>query len=136
VKRSGWVISGGVDQVERTMRALASLRVAAQGFQLDLVRQFKREVDATSSTETLQEAVGDALAEILDSPGRMVRTRGQALADMTLFTAALSSLVVVSWVSVEYVAAFVRSVQGHRPSTDLFGLVGGVVMTGFALSAG
>jgi hypothetical protein len=37
---------------------------------------------------------------------------------------------------VEYVAAFVRSVQGNRPSADLFGRVGGVVMTGFALSAG
>jgi hypothetical protein len=135
-KRYGWVVSGGADQVERTMRALAGLRAAAQGFQLDLVRQFKREVDATSSTDYLQDAVGDALAEILDSAGRPVRTRAQALADVGLFTAALSSLVVVSWVSVEYVAAFVRSVQGNRPSADLFALVGGVVMTGFALSAG
>jgi hypothetical protein len=136
LKRHGWVISGGADQVERTMRAIAGLRAAAQGFQLDLVRQFKREVDATSGTDYLQDAVGDALTEILDSAGRPVRTRAQALADMGLFTAALSSLVVVSWVSVEYVAAFVRSVQGNRPSADLFGLVGGVVMTGFALSAG
>jgi hypothetical protein len=136
LKRYGWVISGGVDQVERTMRALAGLRAAAQGFQLDLVRQFKREVDATSSSESLQDAVGDTLAEILDSAGWPVRTRAQALADMSLFTAALSSLVAVSWVSVEYVAAFVRSVQGDRPSADLFGLAGGVVLTGFALSAG
>jgi hypothetical protein len=136
LKRYGWVISGGADQVERTMQALAGLRAAAQGFQLDLVRQFKREVAATSGSENLQNAVGDALAEILGSAGRPVRTRAQALADMGLFTAALSSLVVVSWVSVEYVAAFVRSVQGNRPSGDLFGLVGGVVLTGFALSAG
>ena len=136
LKRYGWVISGGADQLERTMRALAGLRAAAQGFQLDLVRQFKREVDATSNSEHLQAAVRDALAEFLDSAGRSVRTRAQALADMGLFTAAFSSLVVVSWVSVEYVAAFVRSVQGNRPSADLFGLVSGVVMTGFGLSAG
>jgi hypothetical protein len=136
LKRYGWIISGGADQVERTMRALAGLRAAAQGFQLDLVRQFKQAVDATGSSENLQDAVGDALAEILDSTGRPVRTRAQALADMAVFSAALSSLVVVSWVSVEYVAAFVRSVQGNRPSADLFGLLGGVVMTGFALSAG
>jgi hypothetical protein len=37
---------------------------------------------------------------------------------------------------VEYVAAFARSVQGSRPSADLFALASGVVMTGFALSAG
>jgi hypothetical protein len=136
LKRYGWVISGGADQVERTMRALAGLRAAAQGFQLDLVRQFKREVDATGSSENLQDAVDDALAEILDSAGQPVRTRAQALADMGLFTAAFSSLVMVSWVSVKYVAVFVRSVQGNRPSADLLGMVGGVVMTGFALSAG
>jgi hypothetical protein len=136
LKRYGWVISGGADQVERTMRALTSLRAAAQGLQLDLVRQFKREVDTTSHSENLQAAVRDALAEFLDLAGRSVRTRAQALADMGLFTAALSSLVVVSWVSVEYVAAFVRSVQGNRPSADLFNLVSGVVMTSFGLSAG
>jgi hypothetical protein len=42
----------------------------------------------------------------------------------------------VSWVSVEYVAAFVRDLQGNRPAANLFALVSGVVMTGFALSAG
>ena len=154
LKRYGWVISAGADQVERTVGALAGLRAAAQSFQLDLVRQFKREIDATSNSENLQAAVRDALAEILDSAGqvdgtmarwlgrrqagerRPVRTRAQALADMCLFTAALALLVAVSWVSVEYVAAFVRSVQGGRPSADLFGLVSGVVLTGFALSAG
>jgi hypothetical protein len=137
LKRYGWVISGGADQVERTMRALSGLRAAAQGFQLDLVRQFKREVDTTSASENLQAVVGDVLADLLDSPERApLRSRAQALADMGLFTAAFSSLVVVSWVSVEYVAAFVRNVQGNRPSADLFGLVSGVVMTGFAVSAG
>jgi hypothetical protein len=154
LKRYGRVISGGADQVERTVRALAALRAAAQSFQLDLVSQFKREIDATSSSENLQAAVRDALAEILDSAGqvdgtrarwldrrelrdrRPVRTRAQALADMCLFTVALALLVAVSWVSVEYVAALVRSVQDGRPSADLFGLVSGMVMTGFALSAG
>ncbi len=154
LKRYGGVISGGPDQVERTMRALAGLRAAAQSFQLDLVLQFKREIEATSRSENLQAAVRDALAELLDSAGqvdgtrarwllrrengerRPVRTRAQALADMCLFTVALALLVAVSWVSVEYVAAFVRGVQGGRPSADLFGLVSGVVMTGFALSAG
>ena len=67
----GWVISGGPDQVERTVRVLSSLRTAAQSFQLDLVHQFKRETDATSSSQNLQAAVRDALAEILDS-GRQV----------------------------------------------------------------
>src|SRR5205823_2006387 len=51
LKRYSWVISGGADQVERTTRSLAGLRAAAQGFQLDLVRQFKREVGATSGSE-------------------------------------------------------------------------------------
>jgi hypothetical protein len=154
LKRYGWVISGGVDQVERTVRALAHLREAAQSFQLDLVRQFKREVDATRNSENLQAAVRDALAEILDSTSpvdgtagrwldrlqarerRPLRTRAQALTDLGLFTAALILLVAVSWVSVEYVAAFVRDVQGNRTAADLFALVSGVVMTGFALSAG
>lgn len=136
LKRHGWVTSGGADQVERTMRMLAGLKTAAQGFQLDLVGQFKREVDAISSSDSLQAALRDVLAGISELAGQPVRTRSQALADMALFTTALSSLVVVSWVSVEYMAAFVRSVQGNRPSADLFGLVGGVVMTGFALSAG
>jgi hypothetical protein len=137
-KRYGWLISGGADQVERTVRALSRLRTAAQGFHLDLVHQFKREVDATSSSENLQAAVHDALRGILDlGPARRpVRTRAQALADMSLFTAALGLVVLVSWVSVDYVAAFVRSVQGNRPSANLFALVSGVVLTGFALSSG
>jgi hypothetical protein len=154
LKRYGWLTSGGADQVERTVRALSGLRAAAQGFHLDLVHQFKREVDATGSSENLQAAVRDALSEVLES-GRQVhstmepwvarfmarerrplRTRSQALTDMGLFTAALALLVGVSWVSVEYVAAFVRSVQGDRPSGDLFALASGVIMTGFALSAG
>ena len=154
LKRYGWVVSGGPDQVERTMRALAGLQAAAQGFQVDLVLRFKREIEVTSRSENLQGAVREALAEILDSasqadgtlarwldrrdPGerRPVRTRAQALSDMCLFTVALALLVAVSWVSVEYVAAFARSVQSGRPSADLFGLASGVVMTGFALSGG
>jgi hypothetical protein len=137
-KRYGWLISGGADQVERTVRALSRLRTAAQGFHLDLVQQFKREVDATSSSENLQAAVQDALSQILDlGPGRRpIRTRPQAMADMSLFTAALGLVVLVSWVSVDYVAAFVRSVQGNRPSANLFALASGVVLTGFALSSG
>lgn len=154
LKRYGWIVSGGADQVERTVRALAGLRVAAQSFQLDLVLRFKQEIEATSRSENLQAAVRDALAEILESAGRLeaskgqwlhrrengerwpVRTRAQVLADMGLFSVALALLVGVSWVSVEYVAAFVRSVQGGRPSADLYARVGGVVLTGFTLSAG
>jgi hypothetical protein len=137
LKRYGWVISGGADQVERTMRALAGLRGAAQSFSVDLVRQFKREVETTSAAENLQAAAGNVLVELLSSSERpKIRSRAQALADMSLFTAAFSSLVAVSWVSVEYVGAFVRNVQGHRPSADLFGVFSGVVMTGFTVSAG
>lgn len=154
LKRNGWIASEGGDRVERTMRALARLRAAAQGFQLDLVHQFRREVDSTSTSENLQAAVRDALTEILESARqvhgtmewwvvrlharerRPVRTRAQALADMCVFTTALGLVVVVSWASVEYVAAFTRSVQGDRPSASLLALVTGVVMTGFALSSG
>jgi hypothetical protein len=154
LKRYGWAISGGADQVERTERALLRLRVAVQSFHLDLVHQFKREVDSTSSSDHLTAAVGDALVEALDlarqadsalergtdrtraRERRPVRTRAQALSDMCLFTVAFASLVVASWVSVEYVAAFVRSVQGGRPAADLFALASGVVLTGFALAAG
>jgi hypothetical protein len=136
------------------VRALAGLRVAAQSFQLDLVLRFKQEIEATSRSENLQAAVRDALAEILEAAGRLdaskgqwlhrrengerrpVRTRAQVLADMGLFSMALALLVGVSWVSMEYVAAFVRSVQGGRASADLYARVGGVVLTGFTLSAG
>lgn len=131
-----WATSQGADQVERMERALVRLKATVQGFQVDLVHQFKREVDATSSSEDLATAIQDALFDTLDSARRPLRSRAQALADLALFTAALGLLVVVSWVSVEYVAAFVRGVQGNRPSADLFALVSGVVLTGFALSAG
>ena len=149
----GWLISGGTEQIGRTVRTLSHLRAEAQSFPLELVHQFKREVEATSSSENLQAAVRDTLAEILES-GRQVgaveswvdrlqargrrpiRTRAQALAHMSLFTTALGLVVLVSWVSVEYVAAFVRGVQGNRPSASLFALISGVVMTAFALAAG
>lgn len=154
LQRYGWAVSGGADQIERTMRALTRLREAAQSFQLDLVHQFRREVDATRSSQNLQAAVRDALTEILDSAGRVdgtvarwfdrlqvgerrpLRTRAQVVGDIGLSTVTLMLLVVVSRVSVEYVAAYVRDAQGNRPAADLFGLVSGVVMTGFALSAG
>jgi hypothetical protein len=114
---------------------------------------FKREIEATSRSENLQSAVRDALAEILESAGqveakvrwlhrrengerRPVRTRAQALADMCLFAVALALLLGVSLVSAEYIAAFVRGVQGGRASAAIFALASGVVMTGFALSVG
>jgi hypothetical protein len=154
LQRYGWVISHASDQVERTERALHHLRAAVQGFHLDLVYQFKREVDATSSSENLAAVVREALTETLDlarpvhgtlerqidriqgRERRPIRTRSQAVADMGLFTVTLVLLVAVSWVSVEYVAAFVRDVQGNRTAADLFALASGVVMTGFALAAG
>jgi hypothetical protein len=154
LQRYGWVISQASDQVERTERALHRLRAAIQSFHLDLVHQFKREVDATSSSENLAAVVREALTETLESARpvhralerqidriqgrerRPIRSGAQALADMGFFTTALVLLVVVSWVSVEYVAAFVREVQGARLSAGLIALVSGVVMTGFALAAG
>jgi hypothetical protein len=143
--RLGWNSSPDADQVGRAERALDRLRLAVQNFQLDLVHQFKREVEATSRSDSLAAVIQDAIKETLESAEldrvrgrdhRLVRTRAQAAADMGLLTASFGLLVAVSWVSVEYLAAFVRSVQRDRPSGEVFALVSGVVMTGFALSAG
>lgn len=145
--------SQDADQMGRAEQALNRLRLAAQNFQLDLVHQFKREVEATSRSDTLAAVIQDAIKETLESAGRVVgelawldrvhgrdyrpvRTRAQAVADMGLLTASFGLLVAVSWVSVEYLAAFVRSVQRDRPSGEVFALVSGVVLTGFTLSAG
>jgi hypothetical protein len=138
LKRYGWAISRGADQVERTERALNRLRAAVQHFHLDLVHQFKREVEAASSSEDLPATIRDAITEALDSARlrRPIRTRAQALADLCIFTAAFVLLVAVSWVSVEYVAGFVRSVHGDRSSANVFALASGVVITGFALAGG
>jgi hypothetical protein len=153
ILRLGWAFSQDADQVGRTERALERLRIAVQNFHLDLVHQFKREVEATSRSETLAGVIKDAIKETLESAAqvvgtlawldrihgrdyRPVRTRAQAVADMGLLTASFGLLVAVSWVSVEYLAAFVRSVQRDRPSGEVFALVSGVVMTGFTLSAG
>nr|AUN36798.1 hypothetical protein [uncultured bacterium] len=141
------------DQVSRTERALERLRVAVQNFHLDLVHQFKREIDSASRSDTLASTIQDAIAESLDSTRQMgsllarldriqaqvyrpVRTRAQAAADMGLMTASLGLLVAVSWVSVEYLAAFVRSAQRDRPSGEVFALVSGLVLTGFTLATG
>jgi hypothetical protein len=154
LKRYGWALTQGADQVQRTERSLVRLSAAVQSFHLDLVHQFKKEVEATGNSQNLANAVRDAITETLDSARqvdgtlerrmdrlqlrerRPIRTRAQALAELSILTAALVLLVAVSWVSVEYVAAFVRGVQGDRPSGDLFALASGVFMTGFALAAG
>jgi hypothetical protein len=151
--RLGRTFSQDPEQMGRTERALDRLRFAVHNFQLDLVHQFKREVDVISRSESLAAAIQDAVTETLESARqvgglvvrldriqaqvrRPVRTRAQAAADMGLFTASFGLLVAVSWVSVEYLAAFVRSVQRDRPSAEVFAVVSGIVLTGFALSAG
>jgi hypothetical protein len=154
LQRYGGAISQASDQVERTERALLHLRAAAQSFQLNLVHQFKQEIETAGSSSNLLAAVRDAMADVLDSARqvdvgserwidrfqsrerRPIRTRSQALADMCLFTAAMGLLVTVSWVSIEYVAGFIRSVQGNRASSEVFAIASGVLMTAFALSTG
>jgi hypothetical protein len=154
VRQGGWALSQREAQIERTARSLERLRAATGSFQLNLVDQFKREVETASGSDNLLAAVRDSIDEILDSartpdggseawigrfPGRErrpVRTSTQAVAEMSLYTASLAALVAVSTVSGRYVAAFVRDVQGDRPSADLLALVSGVVLTGFSLSVG
>ena len=150
----GWAFHQRADQLDRTERAFARLKASVGSFQLDLVHQFKRAIEATGGSEELAAAVRDAVTQIVESPRqvdsavgrrlnllqdedlRPVRTRPQALAEMTLFTAILASLVAVSWVSGQYVAAFARGVQGDRQSAELFALVSAIVMTGFGLATG
>jgi hypothetical protein len=151
---SGWAFHQRAEQIERTERAFARLQATVDNFQLDLVHQFKRAVETISDSQELAAAIRDAITQTLDSARRVdgtlerrfdllqiresrpIRTRSQSVAEMGLFTAALASLVAVSWGSGQYVAAFVRDVQGDRSSADLLALVSGVVMTGFGISAG
>jgi hypothetical protein len=140
--------------VERTERALERLHAGIASFHLNLVQQFKREVDPAGSSDELLAAIRDAMNSILESssrvggtlarslggldPGRRLplRSRAQAVGDITLSSAALLSLGAVSWLSERYLAAFTRAVQGERQSAELLGLLSGVLMTGVGVSAG
>ncbi len=154
VEPNGWAFHQRAEQIDRTERAFARLKSAVANFHLDLVHQFKCEVDAVGTSEDLAIAVRDAVGQIFDSVHRLdgtigrrldllrlrelppVRTRSQALAEMSLYTGLLAAMVATGWLSVQYVAVYLRSVQGDRPSADLLELVSGVVLTGFALSSG
>jgi hypothetical protein len=154
LRREGWAVTAAAQQVERTERALERLHAGIASFHLNLVQQFKREVDPAGNSDELLTAIRDAMNSILESPNRVggtlaralkgldpgerlpLRSRAQVIGDMTLSSAALLSLGAVSWLSEQYLAAFARSVQGERQSAELFGLLSGVLMTGFGVSAG
>jgi hypothetical protein len=140
---NGWGFHHRAEQIERTERVFARLKTALTGFNTDLVYQFRRAVDATSGSNELTNAIHDALTQILDAPrqvdgesGRPVRTQSQALAEMSLLTAAFAGLVAVGLTSSHYVAAFVREMQGERQSAELLAGLTGLVLTGFGLSTG
>jgi hypothetical protein len=151
---SGWAFHQRAEQIDRTERALARLKAALANFQLDLAHQFKRAIDATGSSEDLAAAVREALTNVLESARRVdgalgrrldlldmrdrrpIRTQSQVMAELSLFTAAMAALVAASWMSGQYVAAFVRDLQGDRESAELLARVSGMVMTGFGVSSG
>jgi hypothetical protein len=150
----GWAFHQRAEQIERTEHALARLKSALANFHLDLAHQFKREIGAVGSSEDLASAVRDAVTQVFDSVRQLdgtlgrkldlvhlrerspLRTRSQAVAEMSFYTALLGSLIAVGWLSTQYVAASVRSVEGDRPVAELLELVSGVVLTGFGLSSG
>lgn len=154
LSRYARAIHTGADHVERTERALARLGAAVRSFPLELVHQFKREVDATGSAENLQAALRDAVAETLEAlrpeerrlRGRLdhmlgrepgpVRTESQALAGMVLLTVAMLLLGITSWLTIEYVAGFAAAMQSGGRSPRGIALGAGVVMTSSTLAAG
>jgi hypothetical protein len=153
-RRQGWAAATAAQQIERTERALERLQATVAGFQLNLVQQFRREVDPAGSSDELVDAIRDAMAAVLESPRRVggalgrgiawrrtevplaLRTRAQVVGDLSLSFLALLSLATVSWLSEQYVATLASAARGDRPSAELLAVLSGVLVTGFGLSGG
>src|SRR3954470_3928425 len=153
-RRQGWAAAAAAQQIERTERALERLQATVAGFQLNLVQQFRREVDPAGSSDELVDAIRDAIAAVLESPRRVggalgrglawrrtevplaLRTRAQVVGDLSLSFLALLSLGTVSWLSEQYVATLASAARGDRHSAELLAVLSGVLLTGFGLSGG
>jgi hypothetical protein len=153
-RRQGWAAAAAAQQIERTERALERLHATVAGFQLNLVQQFRREVDPAGSSDDLVGAIRDAMTAALESPRRIggalgreigwrsapvplaLRTRAQVVGDLSLSFVALLSVATVSWLSEQYVATMASAARGDRHSAGLLPALSGVLLTGFGLSAG
>jgi hypothetical protein len=153
-RRHGWAAVAALQQIERTERALERLHAAVAGFQLNLVQQFRREIDPAGNSDELMGAIREAMTAVLESPRRVggalgreldwrrvkaplaLRTRAQIVSDLSLSFLALVSLATLSWLTEQYVATLASAAGSDRHSPELLAALSGVLLTGFGLSGG